>query len=157
VGFPRVSRRNAASGCSRAFYIGGGRQSLVGAKAEPSNSINLSRFFLNRLVAISTLCLPAGGAFFFLLAQRKETKEKAALALRLPRSPRRGTGGAITRCAQTVCPFIRFPTSPLGSAPTAPHRARIPLNKTSRRPTGRPSVAPGSSNGAIHFSFPCAA
>jgi len=105
---------------SKAFYIGGGRQSLVGApKAEPSNSINLLRFFLNRLIAISTLCLPAGGAFFSLLAQRKETKEKAALALRLPRSPRRGTGGAITRCAQTVCPFIRLPTSPPGSAPTA--------------------------------------
>jgi hypothetical protein len=59
------------------------RQAVVGApKAEPSNSINLLRFFLNRLVAISPLCLPAGGAFFSLRAQRKETKEKAALAPR---------------------------------------------------------------------------
>jgi len=42
-------------------------------------------------------CLPAGGAFFSLCAQRKESKERAAKPLRRPRSPRSGTGGAKTR------------------------------------------------------------
>ncbi len=43
-------------------------------KAEPSNSINLLRFFLNRLIAISTLCLPAGGAFFSCPKKRNKRK-----------------------------------------------------------------------------------
>ncbi len=83
----------------------------------------------NWRAGVLTLCLPAGGAFFSLLAQRKETKERAALALRLHRSPRCGTGGAITRCAQTVCPFIRFRASPPGSAPTAPIVPESPSTK----------------------------
>ena len=60
---------------------------------------------------------PRREAFFSLPAQRKEPVvwsaphhcERAALPLRRPRSPGRGTGGARTRCAQTVCPFFPVP------------------------------------------------
>jgi len=52
---------------------------------------------------------PRRVAFFSLPAQRKEPKERAALPLRRPRSPGRGTGGARTRCAQTACPFFPVP------------------------------------------------
>jgi len=64
--------------------------------------------------------IPAGFPFFSLRAQRKEPKERAARPLRRPRSPRCGTGEAKTRCAQTVCLFIRFRTPPTGSAARAP-------------------------------------
>jgi len=107
----------------------------------PTNNTNSFRFFSSPSELISMLDLPAGGAFFSLLAQRKEPKEKAALPLRRPRSPRCETGGAKTRCAQTVCPFIRSRTPPPGSAPTAPHRARIILIQASHIPTGGSSVA----------------
>ena len=43
------------------------------------------------------------------IRQRKEPKERAALPLRRPRSTSCGTGGAKTRCAQTVCPFFPVP------------------------------------------------
>ena len=52
---------------------------------------------------------PRRMAFFSLPAQRKEPKERAALPLRRPRSTSCGTGGAKTRCAQTVCPFFPVP------------------------------------------------
>ena len=52
---------------------------------------------------------PRRVAFFSLPAQRKEPKERAALPLRRPRSTGCGTGGARTRCAQTVCPFFPVP------------------------------------------------
>ena len=52
---------------------------------------------------------PCRVAFFSLPAQRKEPKERAALPLRRPRSTGCGTGGAKTRCAQTVCPFFPVP------------------------------------------------
>ena len=66
---------------------------------------------------------PCGGAFFSLRAQRKESKERAARPLRLPRSPRCGTGRAKTRCAQTICPFapVPHPTARLsGKGPIIP-------------------------------------
>ena len=60
---------------------------------------------------------PRREAFFSLPAQRKEPVvwsaphhcERAALPLRRPRSTGCGTGGAKTRCAQTVCPFFPVP------------------------------------------------
>ncbi len=70
----------------------------------PTIRTNLSQF-LATFRANLPLRLPAGGAFFSLLAQRKEPKERAAAPLRRPRSVGFRTGGAKTRCAQTVCPF----------------------------------------------------
>ena len=58
---------------------------------------------------IPILCLPAGGAFFSLLAQRKETKERAALPLRRPRSPRCGTGGAKNSLRSNSLPLHPVP------------------------------------------------
>ena len=72
-----------------------------------------------------------GGAFFSLGMQRKEPKEKAAAPLRQPRPPRSKTGGAKTRYAQTVSPFIRFRITPPGSAPMAsfvPGSSFTPIN-----------------------------
>ncbi len=54
-------------------------------------------------------CFSLREAFFSLLAQRKESKERAALPLRQPRSPGYETGGARTRCARTACPFLPVP------------------------------------------------
>jgi|GEM_PF-6280274 len=62
---------------------------------------------------------------------RHTAKERAALPLRQPRSPRSGTGGAKTRCAQTVCPFLRSRTPPPGSTPMAPYIPEYPLSKQS--------------------------
>ena len=84
------------------------------------STINLYSFIL-----YLTFRLPAGEAFFSLLAQRKESKERAAAPLRLPRSATSEIGGARTRCAQTACPFFRFQSPPPGSAPMAPLRPRI--------------------------------
>ena len=57
---------------------------------------------------------------------RHTAKQRAATSLRQPRSPRLGTGGAKTRCAQTVCPFIRPRPSPPGSVTMAPTPNHLP-------------------------------
>ncbi len=91
----------------------------------PKGSGSRRNIVFNCLVAIPGLCLPAGGAFFSLLAQRKETamwlrhtaKERAALPLRLPRSPRCGTGGAKKRVGLPNWCSLRSNSLPLHPVP----------------------------------------
>ena|GEM_PF-4941944 len=103
----------------------------------PTTRISIKISFEPSAVTIN-YGLPAGGAFFSLRAQRKEPKERAARPLRRPRSPSCGTGGAKTRCAQTVCPFIRFRTPPPGSAARAPPSPdNLPCTHKNARRGGR--------------------
>ena len=81
---------------------------------------------------------PRRMAFFSLPAQRKEPKERAALPLRRPRSTSCGTGGAKTRCAQTVCPLFPVPhpaarlsAKGLFSSPETRHASHRPLGGAS--------------------------
>ena len=63
---------------------------------------------------------------------RHTAKERAARPLRRPRTPRSGTGGAKTRCAQTVCPFDPVPHPAARLSGKGPHR---PRTSTSPEPT----------------------
>ena len=89
---------------------------------------------------------PRRAAFFSLSAQRKEPVvwsaphhcERAALPLRRPRSTSCGTGGAKTRCAQTVCPLFPVPhpaarlsAKGLFSSPETRHASHRPLGGAS--------------------------
>ncbi len=54
--------------------------------------------------------------------------ERAAKQLRTPRSSSSETSGAKTRCAQTVCPFIRSRTLPPGPSRFHPCLRLVPAN-----------------------------
>jgi len=103
----------------------------------PANKTHLLSFLL-------TFRLPAGEVFFSLRAQRKEPKERAARPLRRPRSPGCGTGGAKTRCAQTVCPFAPVPHPAARLSGKGPHR---PRTSTSSEPTPQ--------RGGLAYHFAC--